>query len=106
MWRTSWERSDRQTSRRATKGARQMSYPVCMALLVSLCVCCYLLTSSPSSLVATVGPPELHRPGAKFGGMYRRVLHNTPITLDPAFSTDIYGRAVINQIFDGLLQFD
>jgi oligopeptide transport system substrate-binding protein len=83
-----------------------MSNWVRMALLVSLCVCCFLLTSSPSSLAETLGPPALHRPGAKFGGMYRRVLHDNPVTLDPAFSTDNYGRAVINQIFDGLVQFD
>ena len=83
-----------------------MSNRVRMALLVSLCVCCYLLTHSPSSLAETLGPPELHRPEAKFGGLYRRVLHNNPITLDPAFSTDIYGGAVVRQIFDGLVQFD
>ena len=83
-----------------------MSNRVRMALLVPLCVCCYLLTSSPSNLAETLGPPELHKPGAKFGGMYRRVLNDKPVTLDPAFSTDTYGRAVINQIFDGLVQFD
>jgi oligopeptide transport system substrate-binding protein len=83
-----------------------MSNWVRMALLVSLCVCCVLLTSSPSSIAETAGPPALHRLGAMFGGLYRRVLHNSPITLDPAFSTDIYGRAVINQIFDGLVRFD
>ena len=83
-----------------------MSSRVRMTLLVSLSVCCYLLTSSPSNLAETLGPPELHKPGAKFGGMYRRVLNDKPVTLDPAFSTDTYGRAVINQIFDGLVQFD
>jgi peptide/nickel transport system substrate-binding protein/oligopeptide transport system substrate-binding protein len=45
-------------------------------------------------------------PGAKFGGTYRRVLGNNPATLDPALLTDIYGRAVVSQIFDGLVQFD
>ena len=45
-------------------------------------------------------------PGAQFGGIYRRVLDNNPSTLDPAFLTDIYGRAVVRQIFDGLVQFD
>ena len=34
------------------------------------------------------------------------MLRNNPITLDPAFLTDIYGRAVVSQIFDGLVQFD
>ena len=45
-------------------------------------------------------------PGAKFGGMFRRVLGNNPSTLDPAFVTDIFGGAVVRQIFDGLVQFD
>ena len=43
---------------------------------------------------------------AQFGGMYRRMLGDNPSTLDPAFVTDIYGRAVVSQIFDGLVQFD
>jgi peptide/nickel transport system substrate-binding protein/oligopeptide transport system substrate-binding protein len=83
-----------------------MSNPVYMALLVSLCVCCYLLTHSPSSLAETLEPPALHIPGAKFGGVYRRVLENNPSTLDPALLTDIYGGAVVRQIFDALIQFD
>jgi oligopeptide transport system substrate-binding protein len=83
-----------------------MSNPVYLALLVSLCVCCYLLTHSPSSLAETSGPPELHTPGAQFGGIYRRVLGNNPSTLDPALLTDVYGRAVVRQLFDGLVQFD
>ena len=83
-----------------------MSNRVRMALLTSLCVCGVLLTASPSDLAETRGLPEPDGPGATLGGMYRLVLHNSPITLDPAFSTDIYGRAVINQIFGGLVQFD
>ena len=83
-----------------------MANPVHMALLVLLCVCCYLHIHSPSSMAEPLEPPELHMPGAKFGGMYRRVLGNNPTTLDPAFVTDIYGRAVVRQIFDGLVQFD
>ena len=34
------------------------------------------------------------------------MLGNNPSTLDPAFLTDIHGRAVVSQIFDGLIQFD
>ena len=83
-----------------------MAKPVCMALLVLLCVCCYLLIHSPSGSPETVAQPELHMPGAKFGGIFRRVLGNNPATLDPAFVTDIYGGAVVRQIFDGLVQFD
>lgn len=38
--------------------------------------------------------------------MYRRPLGNDPTTLDPARISDIYGRAVAQQVFDGLVQFD
>ena len=38
--------------------------------------------------------------------VYRRPLGNDPATLDPARVSDIFGRAVSQQIFDGLVQFD
>jgi len=37
---------------------------------------------------------------------YRRPLGNDPATLDPARISDVYGRAVAQQIFDGLVTFD
>jgi oligopeptide transport system substrate-binding protein len=37
---------------------------------------------------------------------YRRPLGNDPATLDPARISDIYGRSVAQQIFDGLVSFD
>jgi peptide/nickel transport system substrate-binding protein len=80
--------------------------PVRMALLVRLCVCYSLLIHSPSSLAGLVGPPEVHMPGAKFGGVFRRMLGDNPATLDPALLTDIYGQAVVSQIFNSLVQFD
>ncbi len=40
------------------------------------------------------------------GGTYRRPLENDPGTLDPAFVSDIYSFTVIQQIFDGLVQYD
>jgi ABC-type transport system substrate-binding protein len=40
------------------------------------------------------------------GGNYRRPLEFSPKTLDPARSVDIYAVTVIQQIFDGLVQFD
>jgi oligopeptide transport system substrate-binding protein len=39
-------------------------------------------------------------------GVYRRPLGNDPESLDPARISDIYGRSVAQQIFDGLVQFD
>jgi oligopeptide transport system substrate-binding protein len=83
-----------------------MTNTVRMALLVLLWVCCYLHIHSPSGSPEALGPPAPHMPGAEFGGLYRRVLGNHPPTLDPAFATDIYGGAVVRQLFDGLVQFD
>ncbi len=40
------------------------------------------------------------------GGVYRRPLPQSPVTLDPARPNDIYGRTIANQLFDGLVQFD
>ncbi len=40
------------------------------------------------------------------GGTYRRPLEFNPKTLDPALATDIYSVTVIQQLFDGLVQFD
>ena len=37
---------------------------------------------------------------------YRRPLGNDPSTLDPARISDVYGRPVAQQIFDGLVAFD
>lgn len=41
-----------------------------------------------------------------WGGIYRRPLAANPFSLDPARTADIYAYTVINQIFDGLVQFD
>jgi peptide/nickel transport system substrate-binding protein/oligopeptide transport system substrate-binding protein len=38
--------------------------------------------------------------------VYRRPLGNDPATLDPARISDIFGRSVAQQLFDGLVQFD
>jgi peptide/nickel transport system substrate-binding protein len=83
-----------------------MSKPVHMALLVFLGVCCSLRMPSVFGWAEPLGQPALHMPQATFGGMYRRMLNDNPSTLDPAYLTDAYGRAVVSQIFDGLVQFD
>src|SRR5712692_3592276 len=83
-----------------------MSKLVRMARLVFLGVCCALLMPSRTRWAEPLGQPALPMPRATFGGMYRRMLNDNPATLDPAALTDIYGRAVVSQIFDGLVQFD
>ena len=49
---------------------------------------------------------EKTKPEPRKGGIYRTSLPWTPKDLDPAFSTDIYSVTVIQQLFDGLVQFD
>jgi len=44
--------------------------------------------------------------GPAIGGTYRRPLAQDPSSLDPAKIVDLYGVAVANQIFDGLVAFD
>lgn len=40
------------------------------------------------------------------GGIYRKPLEFNPKTLDPALSIDKYAVTIIQQVFDGLVQFD
>jgi oligopeptide transport system substrate-binding protein len=47
-------------------------------------------------------PPSIPR----YGGIYHNRLELEPLTLDPAFLKDIYGVAVAQQVFDGLVRFD
>jgi len=53
-------------------------------------------------------PQRTERPQSQplRGGTYRAALPWQPRALDPAFSTDIYSVTVIQQVFDGLVQFD
>jgi oligopeptide transport system substrate-binding protein len=83
-----------------------MPKPTRMVPLVSLGVCCYLLIHSTFGLAEPQGRPEREMPGATFGGTFRRMLGDTPPTLDPTFVTETYGSNVVRQIFDGLVQFD
>lgn len=62
------------------------------------------------TLVAAVSFPALAQERGKTeavsGGVYRRPLGHDPRTLDPARARDIYSLSVVEQIFDGLVQFD
>jgi oligopeptide transport system substrate-binding protein len=80
-----------------------MTRHACIALLVSLVVSGWLLFHGPRGMAVTLAQSE---PGTKVGGTYRRTLVNNPSTLDPAFTTDVFSRAVVTQMFDGLVQFD
>jgi len=50
--------------------------------------------------------PAMAQDRARDAGIYRRPLGGDPATLDPPRITDIYGRSVAEQIFDGLVTFD
>lgn len=52
------------------------------------------------------GKPESVQSPPRLGGIYRAALPFRPQLLDPAFSTDIYSVTLMQQIFDGLVQFD
>jgi oligopeptide transport system substrate-binding protein len=58
----------------------------------------------PMSSVSYAQGKEIETP--KKGGIYRRPLEFSPKTFDPAVAADIYSVTVIQQIFDGLVQFD
>ena len=42
----------------------------------------------------------------RYGGTYHKPLRQEPLTLDPAFLTDVYAISVAHQVFNGLVQFD
>lgn len=50
--------------------------------------------------------PPIAAPSPRYGGVYRHALDREPGTLDPALVTSTYGALVVQQIFDGLVQFD
>ena len=52
------------------------------------------------------GLSEQAQPEIKTGGVYRAPLSWRPSNLDPPFTTDIYAVTLVQQIFDGLVQFD
>jgi peptide/nickel transport system substrate-binding protein/oligopeptide transport system substrate-binding protein len=55
---------------------------------------------------ATAAPARTEDLTTRFGGVYRRPLANEPVSLDPAHTTNVYANTVVNQLFDGLVQFD
>src|SRR5262245_35224515 len=83
-----------------------MEKPVRRVLSICLLVCCYVLMQAPASSAEVQGGRDLDRSVIKYGGIYRRTLAHDPARLDPAFVTDIYSRAVVRQVFDGLVQYD
>ncbi len=69
--------------------------------LLALLLIFFLLV--PTAMAA---PSTRENRNTRFGGVYRRPLRGDPSSLDPARATDIYANTVVNQSFDGLVQFD
>jgi ABC-type transport system substrate-binding protein len=63
------------------------------------------LVLAPSLPASAQRRTELSTPAVE-GGIYRRPLGNDPATLDPVRISDVFGRSVAQQVFDGLVQFD
>jgi oligopeptide transport system substrate-binding protein len=77
-----------------------------LAILAGLCLLgvmtAYHFSGSHDAGEAGEGPETVPR----YGGTYSRELGNNPITLDPHRVSDVYGRAIVSQLFDGLVSFD
>jgi ABC-type transport system substrate-binding protein len=75
----------------------------CLAILVLWnCFACIRCSESPDKPTVTATKASS---APQPGGIYRTPLLNAPVSLDPAHVEDIYGINVVNQIFDGLVQF-
>jgi oligopeptide transport system substrate-binding protein len=67
----------------------------CLSVSLSPCIV-------PQTGIAEVKEKEV----PSQGGTYRRPLESIPRSLDPALARDIYSITIIQQLFDGLVQFD
>ena len=80
--------------------------PFVLILTVGVFVCAIALAPFVVKRPASLGSGHQSSAADRDGDVYRRALGQDPETLDPARITDTYGRAVSQQIFDGLVQFD
>jgi peptide/nickel transport system substrate-binding protein/oligopeptide transport system substrate-binding protein len=70
------------------------------------CAVLAVLTAAPGGGARRTVLAAESEAGDAPGAVYRRPLKADPATLDPARVSDIYGRSVAQQLFDGLVQFD
>ncbi len=79
---------------------RRLKFHLIVAILCFLLPHCSKTDDTPTSnhLLSTAQP--------RIGGVYRSPLLNSPASLDPLYVEDIYGINVVNQLFDGLVQFN
>jgi peptide/nickel transport system substrate-binding protein/oligopeptide transport system substrate-binding protein len=97
------------TPRRVIAKLSQALRPPCRFIEWSLLVAVTLILTACSEQQETRQPREVSSQETQTpvtGGTYRRPLAQDPSSLDPARIVDLYGVAVANQIFDGLVAFD
>ncbi len=61
------------------------------------------LVVSPDAQV--IGQSPANHQENRFGGTYRAPLLNNPKSLDPAYAEDMYSVTILQQLFDGLVQY-
>jgi peptide/nickel transport system substrate-binding protein len=73
-----------------------------------LCILCFLILTVglPTASSVVLAQTKGQGPTPQYGGTYRRPLSNNPSTLDPAAVSDTNAVTVVQQIFDGLVQYD
>src|SRR4030042_2421333 len=75
--------------------------------IISVCILLNSLLFLFLPFFYPVSPADTKETGVPVsGGIYRRPLEFNPKTCDPALSVDTYAVSVIQQVFDGLVQFD
>jgi len=72
---------------------------------IPLLLCILALSVALSSFLRSEPCAQIKTDEARSGGVYRAPLLNNPSSLDPAHVQDMYGVAVVQQLFDGLVQF-
>src|SRR5262249_27063821 len=76
-------------------------------LLTYLCGGCIALAAGCKDTRHPDAGEDKHTASVKrYGGTYHKSLQKEPLTLDPAFLTDVYSTSVSEQVFSGLVQFD
>ncbi len=65
-----------------------------------------IIVAAVLAAVLSLPAPPAHSSEPRYGGSYRYPLRYSPKTLDPARSTETYTVRIVQQVFDGLVDFD
>ncbi len=83
---------------------RRLALPICI-ILAGLIVASSIWWQNRQGIKAEVSTLS-ERSSPRYGGRYRRAVRGEPVTLDPALLSSTFEVMVVQQIFDGLVQFD